>query len=128
MKVKLEKDYRSIYTLEEFDMAKAVIANEKEYDEESPKYWAEYAAVEALKGEDEYLVEVLSAEATTAKNRRNTWDRFCEGSGQMDVYIRFLAETSRGFIKGGAYLSDIWETGATEYKQHMYIRKAYWND
>lgn len=128
MKVRLEKDYRKLYTLEELDMAKAVIANEKEYDEESPKYWAEYAAVEALKGEDEYLVEVLSAEATTAKNRRIEWDRFCEGSGQMDVYIRFLAETSRGFIKGGAYLSDIWGRGGTEYKQHMYIRYAEWTD
>ena len=128
MKVKLDKNYRSIYTLEEFDMAKAVIAHEKEYDEESPKGWAEYAATEALKGEDDYLIEVLSAEATTAKNRRNTWDRFCEGSGWMDVYIRFLAETGKGFIRGGAYLSDIWETGGTEYKQHMYIRWAEWTD
>lgn len=128
MKVRLEKDYRSIYTLEEYDMAKAVIANEKEYDEESPKEWAEYAAREALKGEKDYLIEVLSAEATTAKNRRIEWDRFCEGSGKMDVYIRFLAETTKGFIRGGAYLSDIWGTGDTEYKHHMYIRKAYWND
>ena len=128
MKVKLDKNYRSIYTLEEFDMAKRVIANEKEYDEESPKGWAEYAAVEALRGEDEYLVEVLSAEATTAKNRRIEWDRFCEGSGQMDVYIRFLAETTKGFIKGGAYLSDIWDRGGTEHKQHMYIRWAEWTD
>lgn len=128
MKVRLEKDYRKLYTLEELDMAKAVIANEKEYDEESPKEWAEYAAREALKGEEDYLIEVLSAEATTAKNRRNTWDRFCEGSGQMDVYIRFLAETTKGFIKGGAYLSDIWQSGGTEYKQHMYIRYAEWTD
>lgn len=128
MKVRLEKDYRSIYTLEELDMAKAVIANEKEYDAESPKEWAEYAAKEALKGEDEYLIEVLSAEATTAKNRRIEWNRFCEGSGKMDVYIRFIAETTKGFIRGGAYLSDIWDTGGTEYKQHMYIRWAEWTD
>ena len=128
MKVTLEKNYRSIYTLEEYDMAKAVIANEKEYDEESPKYWAEYAAREALKGEDESLIEVLTAEATTAKNHRIEWDRYCEGGGKMDVYIRFLAETTRGFIKGGAYLSDIWETGGTEYKQNMYIRWAEWTD
>ena len=127
MKVKLDKNYRSIYTLEEYDMAKLVIANEKE-DNITAKEWAEYAAREALKGEDDYLIEVLSAEATTAKNRRNTWDRFCEGSGQMDVYIRFVAETTKGFIKGGAYLSDIWGTGGTEYKQHMYIRWAEWTD
>ena len=39
MKVKLDKDYRKLYTLEKLDMAKAVIAAEKE-DEMSAKDWA----------------------------------------------------------------------------------------
>lgn len=125
MKVRLEEKHRSLYTLEELDMAKAVIKAEKE-DEMSAKDWAEYAAKEALRGEVESLVEVLKAEAKTAKNCRIKWDRFCEGSGNMDVWVSFLAETTKGFIRGGAYLSDIWETGATEYKQHMYVRRAEW--
>ena len=66
MKVKLDKDYRSIYTLEEYDMAKTVIAAEKD-DEMSTKDWAEYAVREALRNEDGYLVEVLKAEARTAR-------------------------------------------------------------
>lgn len=127
MKVKLDANYRKIYTLEEYDMAKAVIAAEKD-DEMSPKDWAEYAVREALRNEDGYLEEVLNAEARTAKNSRIDWDRYGDGTGMMDVWISFIAETTEGFIKGGAYLSDIWETGNTEYKQHMYIRWADWTD
>lgn len=126
MKVTLEKDYRKYYTLDDLDRAKAVIKAEKE-DEMSAKDWAEYAAREALRGEDESLVEVIKAEATTAKNC-NAWNRYSDESADMDVYIRFLAETTKGFIQGGAYLSNIWETGATEYKRHMYIRWAEWTD
>lgn len=127
MKVTLEKDYRKCYTLEDLDRAKAVIAAEKE-DEMSAKDWAVYAVGEALRNKDGSLWEILKAEARTTKNSRIDWNRYGEGTGMMDVWISFLAETTEGFIRGGAYLSDIWETGATEYKHHMYIRKAYWND
>jgi len=126
MKVTLEKDYRKYYTLEDLDRAKAVIAAEKE-DEMSAKDWAVYAVGEALRNKVDSLWEILKAEATTAKNCR-AWNRYGDDSADMDVYIRFLAETTEGFIRGGAYLSDIWGTGATEYKQHMYIRTAEWND
>ena len=125
MKVKLENDYRKMYTLEKLDLAKAVIAAEKE-DELSAKEWAEYAVGEALRNEDESLVEILKAEATTAMNCR-AWNKYGE-TEDMDVWISFVAETTKGFVKGGAYLSDIWETGGTEYKQHMYIRWAEWTD
>ena len=127
MKVKLEDGYRAKYTLEEYDMAKAVIACEKE-DNFSVKEWAESAVREALRNEDGYLEEVLKAEARTAKNSRIDWNRYGDGTGTMDVWISFVAETTEGFIKGGAYLSDIWDTGSTEYKQHMYIRWADWTD
>ena len=127
MKVKLEDNYRKIYTLEEYDMAKAVIAAEKD-DEMSAKDWAESAVREALRNEDVYLEEVLKAEARTSRNYRIDTDRYGDGTGTMDVWISFVAETTVGFVKGGAYLSDIWDTGAVEYKQHMYIRWADWND
>lgn len=125
MKVKLDKDYRKLYTLEKLDMAKAVIAAEKE-DEMSAKDWAEYAVREALRNEDESPVEILKAEARTAMNCR-AWNKYGE-TEDMDVWISFVAETTKGFIKGGAYLTDIWESGGTEYKQHMYIRWAEWTD
>lgn len=133
MKVTLEKSYRDVYTIADLDRARKVIAFEKD-DESSPKEWAAYAVGEALKDADgnitDYLVEVLRAEAKTAKNCR-AWNLYGiteDGTADMDVWITFLAETEKGFIEGGAYLSDIWQTGAARYKNHMYIRKAYWKD
>lgn len=120
MKVKLEKNYKSLYTLEDLDRAKAVIKAEAD-DLETAKGWAEYAAKEALKGEDDNLTEILKAEATTAGNCR-IWDAYGDDTQSMDVWLDFTARTDRGFLVGGAYLSDIWQSGATDYKHHMFIR------
>jgi hypothetical protein len=131
MKVTLEKDYRKYYTLEDLDKAKKIIAYEKE-DEMPIKDWAEYAAREALKGTGDYFDECLKAEAHTARNCRAN-DRYWpsryddngvweDGSGDMDVWLEATVRTDKGFLVFGAYLSDIWGTGAVEYKQHMYIR------
>ena len=128
MKVTLEKNYRKYYTLEDLDRAKRVIAAEKE-DESTVKEWAEMAIREALKNDDgiatDYIVRILYAEAHTAKNHRvwNLWGDDLE-TENMDVWIEFAAELENGFIKGGAYVSDIWQTGGTDYREHMYIRRA----
>lgn len=131
MKVALEKGYRKHYTLEDLEIAKKIIQWEKE-DGMSAKDWAEMAIREALKGTGDYLKECLKAEAHTAKNCRandNYWPSeynedgvWIEGSHNMDVWIGATAQTDNGFIIVGAYLTDIWNTGAAEYKQHMYIR------
>ena len=132
MKVTLEKNYRKYYTLEDLDRAKRVIAAEKE-DESTVKEWAEMAIREAIKNDDgiyeDYIVEIFKAEAHTAKNHR-VWNAYgyCDpeeaNTQDMDVWIEFAAELEQGFIKGGAYLSDIWQTGGTDYREHMYIRRA----
>lgn len=134
MKVTLEKNYRKYYTLEDLDRAKQVIAAEKE-DESTVKEWAEMAIREALKNDDgiydDYIVEIFKAEAHTAKNHR-VWNAYgyCDpeeaNTQDMDVWIEFAAELEHGYIKGGAYLTDIWQTGGTRYKQHMFIRRAEW--
>ena len=120
MKVKLEKNYKDHYTLSDLERARFIINYEKE-DEYTVKDWAEYALREALKGKFDWLREVLKAEARTAKNCR-AWNLYSDDSADMDVWIDATAETSYGFIKVGAYLSDIWQTGATEYQDKMYIR------
>lgn len=122
MKVTLDKEYRQRYTLEDLDRAKAVIAYEKEYDDETPKGWAEYAVREALKGEGGCAEEILKATARTARNGR-IWDLYGEGTGSFDVWIEATADTWDGFVKVGAYLSDIWKSGTEDYRQHMYIRR-----
>lgn len=132
MKVTLEKNYRKYYTLEDLDRAKRVIAAEKETNY-TPMEYAEMAIREALKNDDgipnDRIVEIFKAEAHTAKNCR-VWNAYgyCDpeeaNTQDMDVWIEFAAELGQGYIKGGAYLSDIWQTGGTDYKQHMYIRRA----
>lgn len=126
MKVTLDKEYRQRYTLEDLDRAKAVIKYEKEYDGETPKGWAEYAVNEAIKNTDDSVIEILKATATTARNGR-IWEVYGEDTGNFDVWIEATAETYDGFIKVGAYLSDIWKSGAEDYKKHMYIRRATYN-
>lgn len=121
MKVKMQEDYKKWYTMDDIDRAKAVIQAEKE-DEMSPTDYAEYAIREALKGTGDYGTEVLQASARTAKNCR-AWDAYGSGTGDMDVWIKAIARTADGFIEIGAYLSDIWQTGAMDYRHHMYIQR-----
>lgn len=123
MKVTLEKDYRKYYTLEDLDRAKMVIAYEKTQDNEKIENWVEYAVNEAGMDNSEWCERVLEAAARTAKNNR-VWDAYGEGTENMDVWIDFVARIPNGFLEGGAYLSDIWQTGAIPYAHHMYIRYA----
>ena len=120
MRVKLEKNYKDHYTISDLERAKAIIALEKE-DEMTIKEWTEYAVREALKGKDDYFVEILKAEARTAKNCR-AWNLYNEESQDMDIWLKATAETDKGFIKIGAYLSDIWQTGAIDYTDKMFIQ------
>lgn len=120
MKVALNKDYRN-YSLNQIDQMKAVIAAEKE-DEETAKGWAIYAINEAIKNEVNSIVEIYKATAETAMNCR-IWNAYGEGTGYADVWIEAVAETTAGFVKVGAYLSDIWQTGAEPYNEFMYIEK-----
>lgn len=120
MKVRLEKDYKRFYTIEDLERAKMVISYEKE-DGETAKGWAEYAVREALKGKNDWLSEIITADAQTAKNCR-AWNAYGDDTQDMDVWLNIVARTAFGFITVGAYLSDIWQTGAVEYKNHEYIR------
>lgn len=127
MRVKLEKEYKRLYTLEQLDQARAVIQSEKENDDFTVVQWAEMAVHEALKGtgvnaQDWQEGWILQAEATTARNGR-AWNQYGEGTGDMDVWIDAVARTGEGFVEVGAYLSDIWQTGGTDYRQHMYIKR-----
>lgn len=121
MKIKYQPEYKSLYTLEDMDKAKIVIANMKE-DTSTAKEYAAYAVREALRKKNDYLVQVIQAEAETSKNYRAD-NNYGEGSGNMDTWIEAIAETGKGFIRVGAYLTDIWNIdGETDYTEHMYIK------
>lgn len=121
MKVKLEEKYRDLYTLNEVQAARRVIKEVAE-DEETAAGWAAYSAREALKGMAVSVREVVKASAETARNCR-AWDSYFEGSGHMDVLVQALVETSEGYMEVSAYLTDIWQTGAEDYRAHMYVRR-----
>ena len=113
MKVTLDKGYRSYYTLEEYDIAKELIARQKS-DEFPLKDAAEIAVDEVLKSNTcEYCQEILSVKAETTKNFR-IWNYYFDDSRDFDVWIKTVAKTSYGFIEVGAYYSDINKIGAEE--------------
>lgn len=120
MKVIMNRDCRRFFTLEDMDRAKMVINIEKD-DLETAKGWAELALNEALRNKGDYVREVLKATAETAKNCR-AWNVYAEGTEDMDIWVEATAETANGFVKIGAYLSDIWQTGAVPYIGHMFIK------
>lgn len=120
MKVMLQKNYKDIYTVNDLERAKRVIQYERE-DEFSAKDWAEYAVREALRDTGDYLQEVLKAEAHTSRNCK-AWNCYDEDSQDMDVWLEVIAKTAYGFVECGAYLSDVWQTGAIPYKDGMWIQ------
>ena len=122
-KVQLENGYKDYYSIADVERAKAVIKYEKDNDTETAKGWAEMAVIEALKTIDgrDWHMETLKAEAHTSRNR-NAWNVYGEDTQQMDVWIDATARTGKGFIMVGAYLSDIWQIGAEEITDRMYIR------
>ena len=120
MLVRLQENYKDIYTVSDLERARAVIKMMRE-DESVVAEYAEMAVSEALNGRLDSLRRVLKATAHTAKNCR-VWDAYELGSEDMDVWVNAIAETVFGFIRIGAYLSDIWQKGATPFSQHMYIK------
>lgn len=111
MKVKLEERYKEFYTIAELEAAKAVIAYEKD-DAMTATEWAELAARHIVGKcyRNDFVKDIIKAEARTAKHR-GAWELYGENTRDIDVWVDFIAETCDGFIKGGAYLSDIWSIG-----------------
>lgn len=119
MLVRLQENYKDIYTVSDLERARAVIKMMRE-DESVVAEYAEMAVNEALDCTGDYLRRILKATASTARNCR-VWNAYDNESADMDVWVDAIAETSYGFIKVGAYLSDIWQKGAIPFSQHMWV-------
>ena len=90
---------------------------------DTPAGWLAYAVNEFYKDRfDLGLERIIEAKAETAKNNRawNLYGNADDETENMDVWISGLAKTYTGYIEIGAYLSDIWQTGATPYKEHIF--------
>lgn len=125
MKVTFGKDYKRFLTVEEYEKAKQIIADMKE-DSSSPAEYAEYAvnAIGAAYGIGS-CEKVLSCSAEIAGNCRIN-NYYLSDSGKLDIWLSGIAETWLGFVKFGAYLSDIWtldgENSADIARCYMYKR------
>ena len=125
MKVKMPDEYRSTFTLENVDQAKVVIRAMK-YDNSKVADYAAMACREAIRGNGDFLDRVIECSAEVSKNCR-IWNEYGEpyageDSGYMDVLISAIAKTCFGFVTVEAYLTDIWQTGAEDYKDKMFVR------
>lgn len=128
MKVQITDESKKVLTVALIPAAKLIIKSEKE-DSFTAADYAEIAA-RLLCREDDSLREVLSARAEIAKNCR-VWNAYGDSetsTEELDVWIDFTAETWNGFIRAGAYLSDIWEVGPDDMREtlrsRMYCRYA----
>lgn len=126
MKVTLEKNYKSFYTIEDLEIAKSVIKNMKE-DTFSAKEYLKMAVGDYLRNEKGYCEEVISAEAITSLNGR-AWNAYSGDieSQHMDIWISGLAKIGykESYIEIGAYLTDIWSISDIESRaDHYFIRR-----
>lgn len=119
MKVIMSEDSKRAVSVSELPAAKKIIQYMKEDSETAADYAA--SAVRALCG---CCDEVFKASAEIAKNGR-VYDAYASGSGNLDVWINFIARAdSREIVEGGAYLTDIWNiTGDEndEIKEHAFL-------
>ena len=111
MRVTLPKDYREHFTLAQLDIARNIIRDMKE-DDTTPTWYAEIAANHLINKrlESDCLVRIITASAEANRNWK-AWNAYSDGSGDMDIWVNAIAETWKGFIKIGAYVSDIWKIG-----------------
>lgn len=130
MKVKMEEGYKKFYTIEDVEKARKVIAFCKE-DEMKIEEWAVYALTELLKYKSHGPIEcnnIIRASAHTIRNIR-AWNKYDSDSRDMDVWVKFLAEIEylegdkiiKAIVDVGAYLTDIWDSGATSYLDRIFV-------
>lgn len=120
MKIVISKESKKWLTVAEMAEVKKMIDGLKEDD---IKEYAKMAA-NLLSGGKGTKIFLYEASAEIMRNRR-VKDYFTDNSGDLDVWINFSAlDDHNCFIKGGAYLSDIWQIGdvdkSSELKSRMY--------
>lgn len=124
MKVQITKEAKQWLTVAQMPEVRKMIAALKE--DTGIKDYAEMAVV-LLLGYDCGNAKILEASAEIARNSRIK-DYYTDNSGNLDVWINFTAFNGYNcFIRGGAYLSDIWQLGDpdrnSELKSRMYVER-----
>ena len=119
MKVTFDKEYKRVFSIEEYEIGKRIIKSMKEYDD-TPKWCAE--CILPLIDCD----EVIHAEAFIAKNCRVYDQYLVDGNSEyMDIWIKGIARSWDKYVEFGVYLTDIWSLSddtRESVKAEMYTR------
>lgn len=122
MTVKITKEAKKWLTVAQMPIVRQIIASLKE-DEITAADAAKQAA-SIIFGYSEG-VKIFEATAEIAGNRRIN-NYYTTDSGTLDIWINFsIFDSYKGFVTGGAYLSDIWQQGAIdeeELRSRMFLQ------
>ena len=131
MKVAITKDSLNYLTVNEHEHAKQMVRDFRA-DDMTAKDYADSAARAILRSEKykgcyDCVREVLTASAEICRDNSTDYDRFGDGTGQLDIWIRATVETLDGFLKFGCLLSKVWDLcgdtdSANELARHAYIQ------
>lgn len=121
MKIKITEEVKRILTVSEMSVVRRI---RSEMVEEDLLSYCRMAARVAGGCDFNGMCEIFDESAEIAKNFR-IWDGIEEGTGQLDVWIRFMAyDGLNTVLRIGVYLTDLWKvTGYNndEIKQFMYV-------
>lgn len=114
MIVKITKVAKQWLTVAQMPIVRQIIANLKE--DETTAADAARQAASIIFGYSEG-VKVFEASAEISGNKRIE-NYYTPNSGTLDIWINFsIFDEYKGFVTGGAYLSDIWQQGAVDAKE-----------
>lgn len=122
MKIRMPKHYKK-FTLEEMEQTKRVRDALKEWEDvTTAEEWLRMAAQDIIRGEGDYILEVLKAEAEFAGNCR-IWNAYGEDTGRMDIWIKGIVQCWNQVLEIGCYLTDIWNIDGKNdvVRDHAYV-------
>ena len=108
LKIRMPRDYKKYFTLEELEQMNQVRTHIKEWgDSPTAEEWLRMAAFDIIRWENDHIVEVLKAEAKFARNCR-VWNVYGEATGNMDIWITGVVQCWDQVLEIGCYMTDIW--------------------
>lgn len=119
MKIRFTSNEKKIFTVAEMPAVRKLIEDMKEDTLPIDAYAKQ--VLNCLFDFQGNSYEIVRSKATVAKNCR-IWDRFFDGSNNLDIWIEFLAfDPLVGALNCGVYLSDIWEIPADYDERQQYV-------
>lgn len=118
MKVTMPKDYKEYFTIKDVETARKVIAEVKTWDFTD---WTNYAVSDVLPN-GVFFEKTLEVNYEICRDLA-TNDAYFNGSGHIDIWLEATAETTEGFCKIGALLSEVWAVGGDNHLTRYNFRR-----